>query len=430
MIGAQIKIWGIDVGGVIWDKDKNLAVFEFDKNFPNHNIDLSPIAMPLTDVLNGERIYSFPTLNTETFHKLPGMLADSLPDKFGNQLIDMWLAQKGRSADGFSPIERLCYVGSRGMGALEYSPTIHEKADQEDIQLAELVEVASEVMAQKETLKTSFNTDKEKVLTQIITIGTSAGGMRPKAIVAINKYDKTIRSGYLDLNDDYEHWILKFDGIQDKILGDTQGYGRIEFVYSLMAKNCGIEMAQCDLLEENERAHFMTQRFDRKNGKKIHMQTLTGIAHYDFNNIGSTSYEQLFLIMLKLRLGQDEIEQMFRRVVFNVVGRNQDDHPKNISFLLENGGNWKLAPAYDMTYNFNPNIGRNTNRHQMSIQGKRENIRKSDLKNLAQQFSIKKPEMIIEEVIDSFSDWEKLAQQYGVNKEKIKDISKEFERNL
>ncbi|MEQ8323084.1 MAG: type II toxin-antitoxin system HipA family toxin [Vicingaceae bacterium] len=419
MTGAKVSIWGIDVGGVIWDADRNLAVFEFDKNFAGHNIDLAPITMPLDDVQSGQRIFSFPTLNEDTFHKLPGLLADSLPDHFGNQLIDLWLAQNNKSIDEFTPVQRLCYVGQRGMGALEYSPSINDKASKEDIQLAELVDIASEIVAQKKTLNTSFDADRKKALTQIIAVGTSAGGMRPKAIIALNKKDRSMRSGYLKLSGNYEHWILKFDGIQDQLLGEAQGYGKIEYIYSLMAKKCGIAMTECKLLEENGRAHFMTKRFDRKNGEKIHMQTLCGMAHYDFNNIGSTSYEQLFYIMLKLRLGQDEMEQMFRRLVFNVVGKNQDDHTKNVSFILEKGGAWKLAPAYDLTYNFNPNAGRNTNRHQMSVRGKRTGITRSDLTELAVQFSIKKPELIIDEVVEVFSEWRTLGKQYGVPSEKV-----------
>lgn len=431
MVSSEIKIWGHNVGAVIWDNERDIAVFEFERKFIDLDIDLAPITMPIEKLKSGNRIYSFPELNEVTFKKLPGLLADSLPDKFGNKLIDIWLDQTGRSLNDFTPVERLCYIGNRAMGALEFQPAIRNTVQElEEIQLNDLVEIAREIMAEKETLETSFKTNKTKALRQIINVGTSAGGMRPKAVIALHKTNNKIISGHINSNKDYEHWILKFDGVQDDIFGEPKGYGVIEYIYYLMAINAGIQMSECKLLEEQNRYHFMTKRFDRKNGEKIHMQTLTGIAHYDFNDIGSTSYEQLFQIMRRLKLGNDEIEQMYRRLVFNIIARNQDDHTKNISFILEENGSWQLSPAYDITYSINPIVGRNTNKHQMSVNGKRELIEKKDLLKIANEINIKKPENVIQEIIDSVANWPKLAKEYGLKKERINEVNNKLRLSI
>ncbi len=423
MAEVSIKIWDKDVGAAIWDNEREVAIFEFSKEFVRERIDLAPLMMPLEAIEMGKRIYSFPNLNPTTFKKLPGLLSDSLPDTFGNSLIDIWLSQNGRSPNDFTPIERLCYVGSRAMGALEFIPSLVSRTGEvEEIQLEELVTIASKIMEKKESLSTSFKDDKTKALEQIIKVGTSAGGMRPKAVIAVNKKTQGIVSGNLNLNEDYDHWLLKFDGIQDSEIGDPQGYGKIEYVYYLMAKNCGIEMSECKLLNESNRGHFMTKRFDRNSGKKFHMQTLSGIAHYDFNNIGSNSYEQLFQVMRKLKLGNNQLEQMFRRMTFNVIGRNQDDHTKNTSFILPEGEEWSLSPAYDITYSYNPEQGRNTSKHQMSINGKREEINRSDLVKIAVENRIKKPNDIIDEVVSSLTTWSSLAKENDVDTKRIEKI--------
>ena len=431
MAEVIIKIWDREVGAAIWDEERQLAVFEFSKDFLKQEIDLSPLMMPLESALMGKRIYSFPYLNPLTFRKLPGLLADSLPDKFGNDLIDLWLSRNGRSTNDFNPIERLCYVGKRAMGALEFEPLINPYSNEiEDIQISELVEIASKIMNKTESLQASFIEDKSKAMEQIISVGTSAGGMRPKAVIAMHTKTKKIVSGHLDLNKNYEHWLLKFDGIQDNELGNPQGYGKIEYVYHLLAKECGISMSSCKLLTEGERHHFMTKRFDRQDGQKIHMQTLAGLAHYDFNNIGSTSYEQLFQVMRTLKLGNDQLEQMFRRMIFNVVGRNQDDHTKNTSFILPKNGNWILSPAYDITYSFNPAPGRNTNMHQMSINGKRKEINRKDLVKIAEDNAIKSPNEIIDEVISAVSLWTNKAKEHEINKNKIRLIQSNLKLKL
>lgn len=431
MVAAEIKIWSLNVGAVIWDRERNLAVMEFEQDFLDQNIDLAPLTMPIGKLRQGNRTFSFPTLNEITFNKLPGLLADSLPDTFGNTLIDIWLTQNGKSPDDFTPVERLCYVGTRGMGALEFAPTIQSRTtDPEDIQLNELVEIAKEVMNQKQALETSFKSEKTRALQQIIEVGTSAGGMRPKAIIAVHNSDGKIISGYHNASKEYAHWILKFDGIQDDIFNEPQGYGTIEYVYSLLAGKAGITMAECKLLHEGDRSHFMTKRFDRENGEKVHMQTLNGIAHYDFNNIGSTSYEQLFQVMRTLKLGHDEIEQMYRRLVFNVVARNQDDHTKNTAFLLERGGSWKLSPAYDITYSFNPNVGKNTNKHQMSVNGKREEISREDLTKIAEHINLKRSNKIIDHIVESVSNWQLLAKEHGLETDRVEKIEKNLRLDL
>ena len=424
MAEATITIWDKEVGAVVWDHDRQVALFEIGSDFVKEEIDLAPITMPLETLKMGRRIFSFPNLNPQTFKKLPGLLADALPDTFGNALIDIWLSQKGRSSADFTPVERLCYIGKRAMGALEFHPSLVEQQNNiEAIQLEELVAIASKIMKKKEGLNTSFKENRTKALEQIIKVGTSAGGMRPKAVIAVHRENQNIVSGNLNLNEDYEHWLLKFDGIQDNELGDPQGYGKIEYIYYLMAKACGITMNPSKLLHEGNRSHFMTKRFDRKSGQKIHMQTLSGIAHFDFNTIGSTSYEQLFEVMRKLRLGKDELEQMFTRMVFNVVGRNQDDHTKNTAFLLEKDNPWRLSPAYDLTYSYNPAPDRNTSRHQMSINGKRDGITRNDLQKIAQDNNIKKPDKIIDAIIDVFQGWSKLAKDHDIHPKKIKQIN-------
>ncbi len=431
MVVAKVRIWDMDVGAIAWDEDRNLTTIEFFPEFVDHNIDLAPITMPLAELQKGNRIFSFANLNEETFRRLPGLLADSLPDSFGNELINLWLAQNGRSPNDFSPVERLCYTGTRGMGALEYEPALGPKSSSnQEIQLNELVEVAKEVLDQKKSLNTSFTTHREEALRQIIQVGTSAGGLRPKAIIAISPDEKTIISGHIKAPEGYNHWILKFDGVQDEVFGDPKGYGLIEFVYYLMAIDAGVMMSECKLLHEHGRSHFMTMRFDRMDGQKIHMQTLTGIAHYDFNNIGSTSYEQLFQIMRKLKLGLDETEQMFRRMVLNVIARNQDDHTKNTSFLLAPGEIWKLSPAYDITYSYNPNIGRNTHKHQMSINGKRADINRNDLIKVAESILVKRPNRIIDQIIESVSQWASLARQYDISETKINRIDQNLRLDI
>lgn len=428
---AFINIWGKRVGAVSWDGNRRLATFEFDEDFIREGIDLSPVIIPLSDLARGNRIYSFSNLPEITYKGLPGLLADSLPDRYGNRLIDEWLAMQGRSEKDFSSVDRLCYIGKRGMGALEYEPAILGKEDRSKlINIEELAELARHVLNERKKLKPGSHISESDTLNEIIRVGTSAGGARAKAVIAINDKTGKVRSGQVDIPKGFEHWILKFDGIKDDRLGEPAGYGRIEYAYYKMAKDIGINMEECRLIEENGRAHFMAKRFDRKpENKRIHMQTLCAIAHFDYNDPNSYSYEQLFQTMREMRLPYTDAVEMYKRVVFNVIGKNLDDHTKNISFLLEKGSFWRLSPAYDLIYNHNPE-GKWTRRHQMSVNGKRENISYKDLTALGNENNIKSSKEIIEQVIEVMSNWKKYAADAGVGKIRIKEIDKNLELDI
>ena len=398
---AEVKLWGRTIGAVSLEEGSEVAAFEYDAAFARSGIQVSPIVMPLS-----RRVYRFPELSRETFLGLPGLLADSLPDKFGNALIDAWLAAQGRAPQSFNAVERLCYTGERGMGALEFAPAIGPRARQANrIAVDQLVALASEVLTHRNDLQASFaDAEKETALRDILRVGTSAG---------------------------FEYWLLKFDGVsgnRDKELEDPRGYGLIEYAYYLMARACGIEISECRLFEENGRRHFMTRRFDRlAGGEKLHMQSLCALAHFDFNLAGAHSYEQALLVMRRLQLPMQAIEQQFRRMVFNIVARNQDDHVKNIAFLMDKAGNWSLSPAFDVTYSFNPQ-GAWTASHQMSMNGKREGFVLEDFQACARSVSMKRgrAQAIIAEVQKVVSQWREYAQEAGVSD----NVSEKIQRTL
>jgi serine/threonine-protein kinase HipA len=429
---AIVKLWGDTVGAVSWLDDREYGIFEYDKDFLKKGLDISPIMMSLNSARTGDSKFSFSSLNKETFLGLPGMLADVLPDKFGNSIIDAWLARNGRDSSSFSPVERLCYTGKHGMGALEFSPAVTEKYDESvSVEISELVKLAQEVMNERKQLNVQLvGTDHENAdaILDILRVGTSAGGARPKAVIAMNDEGKVI-SGQADVPQGYDYWLLKFDGVTDLELGEPGGYGRIEYAYYLMAKDAGINMTQCKLLEENDRAHFMTKRFDRVNGNKQHMQSLCGMAHYDFNMAGAYSYEQAFEVMRKLRLSKAEATEQYRRMLFNIIARNQDDHTKNISFLMNTNGKWKLSPAYDVTYSHNP-AGKWTNQHQMSVNGKRDHFTKEELIDTGKSISISRPEKIINEVITAVDKWMEFANKACVKKNISLDIKKQHRTKI
>jgi serine/threonine-protein kinase HipA len=372
--------------------------------------------MPLSN-----RVYTFPELSRKTFYGLPGLLADSLPDSFGNALIDAWLATQGRQSDSFSAVERLCYTGTRGMGALEFVPAIGPKARRaSQIQIDKLVELASEVLTQRQDLLVSLaDKGRERALADLLRVGTSAGGARAKAVIAWNPSTNEVRSGQIPAGDGFEYWLLKFDGVQgnkDKELEDPRGYGVVEYAYYRMAKACGIEFSECRLFDENGRRHFMTRRFDRlADGGKLHMQSLCALAHFDFNMAGAYSYEQALLVIRQLGLPMRVIEEQFRRMVFNIVARNHDDHAKNIAFLMDKSGEWSLSPAFDMTYSFNP-AGAWTASHQMTLNGKKDDFTLDDFKDCARTGSMKRgrAEAIIGEVQEVVSRWQDYAEDAGV----------------
>ncbi len=425
---AEVKIWGELVGAVRWDSDMQLASFQYDTKFIAKGYDLSPIKMPIK---NGNRIYSFPELRkakdeaAATFKGLPGLLADSLPDKYGNQLINIWLAQNGRPPNSMNPVEQLCFIGSRGMGALEFEPSQLKISKQTfSIEIKSLVEVAQKMLSKREGFEVNLNKDEHQAMTEILKVGTSAGGARPKAVIAYNKKTGEVRSGQTIAPKGFEHWLLKLDGVSDAQFGLSHGYGRVEYAYHLMAKDCGIQMMDCELLEENGRAHFMTKRFDREgNNTKHHVHTLCGIQHFDYNNLYGYSYEQLFQTMRMLKLTYPEAEQMFRRMVFNVMATNYDDHTKNFSFRLKQDGKWELSPAYDLCYSYSPdNVW--VSQHTLSINGKHKDINKSDLMKIAGANNIKKGLKIIEETKEVVSNWSKYAGKVNVSSELTDSIAK------
>lgn len=413
---AEIVLWGRRIGAVSLQDNSEVAAFQYDPEFAQSGIEVSPITMPLSD-----SIYQFPELPRKTFYGLPGLLADSIPDKFGNALIDAWLARQGRTPDSFNAVERLCYTGSRGMGALEFVPSRGpQMKSAKSIDIDKLVELASDILSRRDELNGSFETDAAKdSLTDILRVGTSAGGARAKAVIAWNRHTNEVRSGQVKAGNGFEYWLLKFDGVKnnkDKELDDPQGYGAIEYAYYLMALEAGITMTESRLLEENGRRHFMTKRFDRlPGGEKLHMQSLCGLAHYDFNAAGAYGYEQALLIMRQLKLPMAAIEEQYRRMVFNILARNQDDHVKNIAFLMDKNGIWSLAPAFDMTYSYNPS-GAWTASHQMTLNGKRDGFTMEDFKECAEAASLKRgrAEAIVNDVRRAVLKWREFAEKASV----------------
>jgi len=402
---AYVKLWERRLGAVAWNENRGCADFEYDPAFIKQGLEVSPLMMPL-----GKQVYSFSGLKAETYHGLPGMLADALPDRFGNNLIDLWLARQGRTPAHFSPVERLCYMGTRAMGALEFEPALEPRLEKSvPLEMAELVELTSRILDHKKTLTANFLKNRQDALKAIIRVGTSAGGNRAKAVIAWNSKTGEVLSGHVDVPEGFEPWILKFDGVNDESLGGPKGFGRIEYAYYLMAVKAGIEMSSCRLLMENGRAHFMTRRFDRdREGRKIHAQSLCALAHYDFNAAGEYGYEQAFNIILRLNLGHQALQEMYRRMVFNVLARNQDDHTRNISFLMNADGVWSLSPAFDMVWAYNP-LGRWTDRHQMSVNGKRTDFTIADLEVPAKEYDIRGAAKIREEVAKAVAEWPKFA---------------------
>lgn len=443
---AEVRLWGRTIGAIQWDNAKQLGVFEYAPEFLRSGIELSPLKMRLR-----AGAYRFPELNYVSFMGLPGMLADALPDKFGNLLIDQWLIAQGRDPSSFNPVERLLYMGQRGMGALEFVPaTQRHIVSSQALELSELVALANRALSKKQSLATQLNKSGEEkhALQQIIAVGTSAGGARAKAVIAWNEETGEVRSGQCDLqstnlnrenpnqehsNKGFVHYLLKFDGVAanaDKELADPQGFTRIEYACYLMAVAAGIDMMPSRLLEENGRAHFMTQRFDRTSeGKKLHMQTLCGLAHYDFNVAGGYAYEQCFRVIRQLKLNDERLalEQQFRRMVFNVMIRNQDDHTKNIGFLMNRRGEWSLSPAYDVTYAYNPE-GDWTASHQMTVNGKRDDFTLDDLIACGEAADLRSRSVraIVDEVGEVVQQWQAFAVEAGVSSAWVQRLASTF----
>lgn len=425
---AWVNIWGELVGAVAWDDVSGYATFEYDNRFKNKNWDLAPLQMPVSGTRSN---FSFPALRRkpdpelDTFKGLPGLLADSLPDRYGNDLINMWLASQGRPQNSMNPVEMLCFIGSRGMGALEFEPaTIKQHQRTFSVEIDSLVNLARKMLSKREQFVTNLKQDEEKAMMDILRIGTSAGGTRPKAVIAYNEKTGEVKSGQTKVPKGFEHWLIKLDGVSEIQLGSTQGYGRVEMAYYNMARACGIEMMSSKLLEENGRAHFMTKRFDREGSNtKHHIQTFCAMKHFDYNLVTSFSYEQLFQTMRELKLPYPAAEQMFRRMVFNVCARNCDDHTKNFSFRLKKDGAWELSPAYDLCHAYKPNH-QWVSRHALSINGKRENITKEDLLIVGKSIKNKKAKATIAEISEVVGQWKIFADDVSVDPKLRDEIGK------
>lgn len=401
---AFITLWGQRVGAVSWNSETRLGAFQYEKEFLASDLDLSPLLMPLE---KGDVIYEFQeNRNLSTFKGLPGLLADILPDKYGNALINTWLLRNGRSTNSLNPVELLCFIGKRGMGALEFSPEEPKASSgSTKIEMNELVQIAEQILMGKKDFETDLTHEEEKALLDILKIGSSAGGARAKALIAYNEKTGEVRSGQTNALNGFEHWMIKFDGVTDTQFGASHGYGRVEMAYYLMALDAGIHMMESRILEENGRAHFMTKRFDRVGGKeKIHIQTFCAINHFDFNEVMLYSYEELFETMRMLNLSYPEAQEMYRRMVFNVLSRNCDDHTKNFSFMMNQKGEWSLSPAYDVCHAYRPD-SQWVSQHALSINGKRKNITRDDLLEVGKLMNIKRANDLIDEVKNSCAKW-------------------------
>ena len=421
---VDVKLWGRLVGSLVWDATTGMAVFEYDSAFRRNGIELAPLTMPLS---LGNRPFSFPTNRTVCFKGLPGLIADALPDKFGNQIITEWFTRQGLPVGEITPLERLCYVGQRAMGALEFEPSKSSALMNEstEIYIDELTRLAEDIFTKREAFQERMF-QEDKTILDILRVGTSAGGAKPKAIIAYNEQTNEVRSGQVKAPDGFGYWLLKFDGVtyseHDSITVNPKGIGNVEYAYYKMAQACGIEMAECRLLTENSNHHFMTRRFDRTDsGNKIHMQTVAGLAHLDRDQ--RHSYEEVFGIIRKMNLPMEASLQLFRRMVFNVVARNNDDHTKNFSFLMDQQGRWELAPAYDICYSYKPG-GRWIGQHQLSLNGKQDGFTRLDLSTVGERMGIRRCGEIIDEVTHAVSKWRSIAQDCGVRESHINEIEK------
>jgi len=421
---AFINIWKHHAGAIAWDDSTGLGSFEFEPSFLKNNLDISPLKMPVT--IPAGKIFSFPELRTSnSFRGLPGLLADLLPDRYGNALINAWLARHGRPQNSMNPVEILCFIGKRGMGAMEIEPAFPKGSDKAGkVEIDELVRIADDILSGRKEFSASLPEDEEKAMSDILKMGTSPAGARAKVLIAFNEATGEVRSGQADAPKGFSQWLLKFDGVTDAQFGTSSGYGRVEMAYYLMARDAGIEMTECKLLEENSRAHFMTQRFDREPGnKKIHMQSFFAMQHFDFNDINSFAYEQLFETMRALGLPYPQAEQLFRRMVLNVLARNCDDHTKNFAFLMTDDGKWRLSPAFDICHSYRPGSTW-VSRQSLSVNGKRQNITRDDFLSVAKQMNIKKAPAIVSDINRIVSNWHEFAEETKVSPELRESIYK------
>ena len=424
IIIVDVKLWGQMVGSLVWDSAMQMAVFEYDNAFRRNGIEPAPLTMPLA---HGNRPFSFPANRTDCFKGLPGLIADALPDKFGNQIITEWFTRQGLPVGEITPLERLCYMGQRAMGALEFEPSKASSLLNEstEIYIDELTKLAEDIFTKREVFQERMF-QEDKTILDILRVGTSAGGAKPKAIIAYNEQTNEVRSGQVKAPEGFGYWLLKFDGVtyseHGSVMENPKGIGNVEYAYYKMAQACGIVMAECRLLDEGDNHHFMTRRFDRtNNGDKIHMQTVAGLAHLDRDQ--RHSYEEIFGVIRKMNLPMEASQQLFRRMVFNVVARNNDDHTKNFSFLMDRNGKWQLAPAYDLCYSYKPG-GRWIGQHQLSLNGKQDEFTRQDLLTVSENMGIRRCNEIIEEVVEAVSRWSTIAKDCGVRESHIAEIEK------
>ena len=426
-----------NVGALSFDTERGTSAFQYTRSFVKTGIELSPFHMPLSN-----RIYSFPGLDYEAFKGLPGLLADSLPDDFGNAVLSAWVAGRGESVSDISPLHRLKYTGKRGMGALVFKPAMQIKSlnTSHEVEVGSLVKIAQEVLDSRESfqieLPSEGQEDKQAMLA-LLSVGMSAGGARPKAVLAFNEGFTQVRSGQVDAPKGFAHYILKFDGVTEhrsnrQTFGDPLGYSVMEYIYSEMATSCGIDMMPCYLLDEGPRRHFMTKRFDREGNRRIHFQSLNGLAHVSYNKPGEYSYAELFQVARRLNLPASAAEQLFRRMIFNVVARNHDDHSKNFAFLFDEINGWQLTPAFDVAFSFKPG-SKWVNSHWMTINGKRDGFSREDFytfQSLSPLFSKRKIDEILNEVTASVARWPDLAREYGMPEAFAEFISKNLRLSL
>ncbi|MDA7745964.1 type II toxin-antitoxin system HipA family toxin [Psychromonas sp.] len=433
----KVKYKEHDLGAVSYNTKTQIGAFEYFPEFIKTGIELSPIKMPLA-----KRIYSFPQIDPDTFKGLPGLIADSLPDDFGNAVMNAWIASQGKSTTDISPLQRLQFTGTRGMGALSYSPATKRKNlnASHPIHIESLVSIAQEVLDKRTKFNVNLNNngqEDQQAMMSLMSVGMSAGGARPKAVLAFNKTFTQVRSGQTDVPNGFKHYLMKFDGVSEhnknqETFGDPMGYGAMEYTYYLLAKECGIDMMPCHLINEGKRRHFITERFDRNGNDKIHVQTLNGLEHVSYKKIGSYSYAELFNTARKLNLTPEDAMQLFKRMVFNVIARNHDDHAKNFGFLLDENNKWQLAPAYDLAYSYKPN-SHWVSKHWMTLNGKQDNFTREDFyafEKLSPIFNKRKIDEVLNQTIEAVSRWDKLAVEQEVPNSLIKEVSQNLRINL
>ncbi|MFA5890658.1 MAG: type II toxin-antitoxin system HipA family toxin [Actinomycetota bacterium] len=419
---VEVRCWGSRVGALALDDRSGFYAFEYAPAWLGSGVELAPTTMPAA---RAKGPFIFPTLPPDTYHRLPSMVADSLPDDFGNALTTAYLANEGVQPAQITPLDRLAYLGTRGIGALEFHPIRGPRTRK-----ATAIDLSELVVAARSALSGHIRSEEgmADAISHLIAVGTSAGGARAKAVVALNPETGELRSGQVAADPGFEHWILKLDGMgADFDLGASGNFGRIEYGYHLMATVAGIEMSECRLLEEGGRAHFMTRRFDRTpEGDKVHAQTLCALGQLDFRRIGAHDYAQLFLQIEQLGLGPDTRAEAFRRMVFNIAAANCDDHTKNFTFLLPRDGEWALSPAYDVTHAHAPS-SKWTRQHLMSVNGRSTGITKADVAEVGDRFSVPYATDIVGQVLEAVGKWPTYAGESGVPQATADQVARDIE---